>query len=47
MFLMPEHIDLVAPPLAVESSIAVEATVDYRGLYRIFVSCLFSKGFAH
>ena len=34
--------DLVVP--AVESSIAVEEAVDYRGLYRIFVSCFFSKG---
>ena len=31
----------------VESSIAVEAAVDYSGLYQIFVSFLFSKSLSH
>ena len=37
---------LSGPP-AVESSIAVENAVENRGLYRVFVSRLFSKGFRH
>ena len=32
---------------AVESSIAVEDVVENRGLYRVFVSRLFSSGLGH
>ena len=39
----PQH--LVAP--AVETSIAVEDAVENRGLYRVFVSRLFERGFRH
>ena len=35
----------LSDPPAVESSITVEEAVDYRGLFRIFASCLFSMGF--
>ena len=38
--------DLSGPP-AVESSIAVEDAVENRGLYRVFVSRLFLRGFRH
>ena len=34
-------------PPADESSIAVEDAVENRGLYRVFVLCLFSRGFRH
>ena len=31
----------------VESSIAVEDAIENRGLYCVFVSCLFSRSFGH
>ena len=34
---------LLTGPLADETSITVEEAVDHRGLYRTFVSCLFSR----